>query len=91
MSILNVPLRKLLSLFYANNRLRRKILLADIGSDARKEGGVGDLTVVISMRHFGRMPEPMSPARQILRAKPKYELRPTVERLDYTRYSEMHP
>jgi hypothetical protein len=38
MSILNVPLRKLLSLFYANDRLRRKILLADIGSDARKEG-----------------------------------------------------
>jgi hypothetical protein len=39
MSILNIPLRKILRLFYASEGLRRKILLADIGSDARKEGG----------------------------------------------------
>jgi hypothetical protein len=39
MSILNMPLRKTLRLFYANDGLRRKILLADIRSDERKEGG----------------------------------------------------
>lgn len=39
MSILNVQLRKLLQLFYANDRLRRSLLLDDIRSDARKEGG----------------------------------------------------
>jgi len=39
MSILNVPLRKLLRLFYANDSLRRKLLREDIRSDASKEGG----------------------------------------------------
>jgi hypothetical protein len=39
MTILNVPLRKILRLFYANERLRRKLLRDDIRSDARKEGG----------------------------------------------------
>jgi hypothetical protein len=39
MSILNVQLRKILQLFYANEPLRRSLLLRDIGSDARKEGG----------------------------------------------------
>jgi hypothetical protein len=39
MSIINVQLRKILQLFYANERLRRKLLLDDIRSDARKEGG----------------------------------------------------
>jgi len=39
MSILNVQLRKILRLFYANERLRRKLLLEDIRSDASKEGG----------------------------------------------------
>jgi len=39
MSILNVQLRKILQLFYANERLRRRLLLKDIRSDARKESG----------------------------------------------------
>jgi hypothetical protein len=39
MSILNVQLRKILQLYYADERLRRKLLLDDIRSDARKEGG----------------------------------------------------
>jgi hypothetical protein len=39
MSILNVPLRKLLRLFYANDSLRRKLLLEDIRSDTNKESG----------------------------------------------------
>jgi hypothetical protein len=39
MSILNVQLRKILQLFYANKRLRRSLLMKDISSDARKEGG----------------------------------------------------
>jgi hypothetical protein len=39
MSILNMPLRKILRLFYAKERLRRKLLLDDIRSDESKEGG----------------------------------------------------
>lgn len=39
MSILNIQLRKVLQLFYADDRLRRSLLLADIRADARKEGG----------------------------------------------------
>jgi hypothetical protein len=39
MSILNVPLRKLLRLFYANDSLRRKLIREDIRSDTSKEGG----------------------------------------------------
>lgn len=39
MSILNIQLRKLLQLFYADGRLRRSILLDDIRVDARREGG----------------------------------------------------
>jgi hypothetical protein len=39
MSILNIQLRKLLQLFYADDRLRRSLLLTDIRSDARKDGG----------------------------------------------------
>ena len=39
MSILNVQLRKILQIFYADERLRRRLLLGDIRSDASKEGG----------------------------------------------------
>src|ERR1700678_2123761 len=39
MSILNIQLRKLLQLFYADDRLRRSLLLTDIRSDARHDGG----------------------------------------------------
>lgn len=39
MSILNIQLRKILRLFYANDRLRRRLILEDIRSDASKEGG----------------------------------------------------
>jgi hypothetical protein len=39
MSILNLQLRRILQLFYANEPLRRKLLLADIRSDERKAGG----------------------------------------------------
>jgi hypothetical protein len=39
MSILNVQLRKILQIFYADERLRRRLLLEDIRSDEKKEGG----------------------------------------------------
>ncbi len=41
MSILNIQLRKLLQLFYADDRLRRSLLLTDIRADARREDGDG--------------------------------------------------
>lgn len=39
MSVLDVPLRKVLQLFYANQALRRSILRDDIRLDQRKEAG----------------------------------------------------
>jgi hypothetical protein len=39
MSILNVRLKNILQLFYADDRFRRSLLLADIRSYARKDGG----------------------------------------------------
>jgi hypothetical protein len=39
MSVLDIPLRKILQLFYANEALRRSILKDDIRLDRRKEAG----------------------------------------------------
>ncbi|QGP79361.1 hypothetical protein [Sphingobium sp. CAP-1] len=39
MSVLDIPLRKALQLFYANERLRRSVLKEDIRLDRKKEAG----------------------------------------------------
>jgi len=39
MSVLDIPLRKALQLFYAPQPLRRRILMNDIGLDGKKEAG----------------------------------------------------
>lgn len=39
MSVLDIPLRKALRLFYANERLRRSVLKDDICLDRKKEAG----------------------------------------------------
>ncbi|MER9753711.1 hypothetical protein NKJ46_09685 [Mesorhizobium sp. M0166] len=55
MSVLDIPLRKILQLFYAQQPLRRSILKKDIQLTGKKRKAAAEAKVAISTCLFGPM------------------------------------
>jgi hypothetical protein len=89
MSILNVRLKKILQLFYANDGLRRSLLRADIWSDARKDGGGKSSTGGDFYGPFWADAKAHVTGERDLTLQTKIRIAAIQEELDYTRYSGM--